>query len=424
MALAGHINSVTCVAISQDGKYVISGSYDKTINVWNLEEKRKEFSLTGHREGVTCVAISQDGKYVISGSNDKTIKVWNLEEKRKEMNLLPSSKSEIINDTDLISYLKNNILKPFFSDNRKKFCLLCTSSSIDLDEFSDFDIRFTECNSFALLYKNKSFVGFFQFFQSQSLLKTIYSPQKISDSYFQKCLKFYNVFDVINNQNFDNLSPRSSDIVFGQYRYTITHVMCYSGLSKYLNTILNDSFILITDIFGKSPFFYAINKKNYECVDILLEFVSSQFSESNLKTLRFKATLHAMKNDFSLIIQNSSSKLPEFMKNLLITSDIFFANADFNELPIFHFHSSNNPILTDFFSQVTINKNLEEEFKTENLERKEVKIENPVRLQNTAFPVNWSSESKENFEILQSIVNCKNEQIFMTPFIQYFIKLQ
>ena len=93
-------------------------------------------------------------------------------------------------------------------------------------------------------------------------------------------------------------------------------------------------------------------------------------------------------------------------------------------MPIFHFHSSNNPILTDFFSQVTINKNLEEEFKTENLERKEVKIENPVRLQNTAFPVNWSSESKENFEILQSIVNCKNEQIFMTPFIQYFIKLQ
>ena len=88
MALAGHINSVTCVAISQDGKYVISGSYDKTINVWNLEEKRKEFSLTGHREGVTCVAISQDGKYVISGSNDKTIKVWNLEEKRKHNQLL------------------------------------------------------------------------------------------------------------------------------------------------------------------------------------------------------------------------------------------------------------------------------------------------------------------------------------------------
>ena len=38
--------------------------------------------------------------------------------------------------------------------------------------------------------------------------------------------------------------------------------------------------------------------------------------------------------------------------------------------------------------------------------------------------MNWSSELKENLEILQSIANCKNEQIFMTPFIQYFIKFQ
>ena len=80
-------SSIYSVAISQDGKYAISGSNDKTIKVWNLEEKREEFTLTGHSSSVTSVAISKDGKYIISGSSDKTIKIWSLEEKREELTL-------------------------------------------------------------------------------------------------------------------------------------------------------------------------------------------------------------------------------------------------------------------------------------------------------------------------------------------------
>ena len=48
--LSGHTNYVTSVAISQDGKYLVSGSRDKTIKVWNLEERREEFTLTGHTD--------------------------------------------------------------------------------------------------------------------------------------------------------------------------------------------------------------------------------------------------------------------------------------------------------------------------------------------------------------------------------------
>ena len=420
LTLTGHSSRVTSVAITKDGKYIVSASEDTTIKVWNLEEKREEFTLRGHAGAVTSVVISQDGKYLISGSADKTIKIWNLEEKREDIDLLQSLKSEIINEANPLSYLKNNILESFLPDKRKKFCLLSSSSSLDLDEYSDVDISFTECKKFALFYRKKSLVGFLQFFQSNSILKNIYSPQNIWDFYFQNRFEFYNVFDVIKNQNFDNLSPRSSNIVFGQYRYTITHVMCYSGLSKNLSTILNDSFILITDIFGKSPFFYAIKKKQQECVDILLDFISSLFSTSNVETLRFKATLNAMKNDFSLIIQNSSSKLPDFLKSLLVTSNIYFAKVDIKDLPMFHFHAFHNPVLKYFFSEESNNQKSE----SANDISQETGTENPIRLVSTAFPVNWPIESKGNLEILQSILNCKNEQIFMTPFIQYFIKLQ
>ena len=35
--------------------------------------------MTGHSNGVNSVAISSDGKYIVSGSGDNTIKIWNLE---------------------------------------------------------------------------------------------------------------------------------------------------------------------------------------------------------------------------------------------------------------------------------------------------------------------------------------------------------
>ena len=36
-------------------------------------------TLTGHSHGVTSVAISADGKRVVSGSPDGTVKIWDVE---------------------------------------------------------------------------------------------------------------------------------------------------------------------------------------------------------------------------------------------------------------------------------------------------------------------------------------------------------
>ncbi|GAG43641.1 unnamed protein product, partial [marine sediment metagenome] len=35
-------------------------------------------TLEGHKKYVTSVGFSPDGKYIVSGSNDKTIKIWDI----------------------------------------------------------------------------------------------------------------------------------------------------------------------------------------------------------------------------------------------------------------------------------------------------------------------------------------------------------
>ncbi|URD53703.1 WD40 repeat domain-containing protein [Chroococcidiopsis sp. CCNUC1] len=76
--LTGHTDSVNAVAVTPDGKWVISGSSDNTVKIWNLKTGNIKLTLTGHTGSVNAVAVTPDGKWVISGSSDKTVKVWNL----------------------------------------------------------------------------------------------------------------------------------------------------------------------------------------------------------------------------------------------------------------------------------------------------------------------------------------------------------
>ncbi|MBW4606442.1 MAG: AAA-like domain-containing protein [Hassallia sp. WJT32-NPBG1] len=76
--LEGHSSGVTSVAFSSDGKTVASGSWDRTIKIWDISTGKLIRTLTGHSQVVSSVAFSSDGKTVASGSWDKTIKIWDI----------------------------------------------------------------------------------------------------------------------------------------------------------------------------------------------------------------------------------------------------------------------------------------------------------------------------------------------------------
>jgi WD40 repeat protein len=47
--------------------------------VWSLDSGDCLRSLSGHTKDVNSVCVSPDGKYVVSGSDDKTVRVWSLD---------------------------------------------------------------------------------------------------------------------------------------------------------------------------------------------------------------------------------------------------------------------------------------------------------------------------------------------------------
>jgi WD40 repeat protein len=64
---------------SIDSKKIITGGYDKNINIWNSETTDKILTLIGHNDYISSIICSPDGKKIVSGDYQGVIKFWNLD---------------------------------------------------------------------------------------------------------------------------------------------------------------------------------------------------------------------------------------------------------------------------------------------------------------------------------------------------------
>ncbi|KAK1139236.1 hypothetical protein N8T08_001166 [Aspergillus melleus] len=72
-----HRNSVDCIAFSSDSQLVISGSYDRTVKVWDTSTGALQKSLN-HGEPVYAIALSPNDRLLASGSKDR-VRLWDTE---------------------------------------------------------------------------------------------------------------------------------------------------------------------------------------------------------------------------------------------------------------------------------------------------------------------------------------------------------
>jgi WD40 repeat protein len=75
--VAGFGDTVSAVAFSSNG-LLAAGSWDGSIKICDISAKRVLTTLTGHKSCIEELAFVHDGRTLASGSDDGTLKLWNL----------------------------------------------------------------------------------------------------------------------------------------------------------------------------------------------------------------------------------------------------------------------------------------------------------------------------------------------------------
>ncbi|KAG0261786.1 hypothetical protein BG011_000688 [Mortierella polycephala] len=78
--LKGHQGAVYAVQYSPNGQYLATGSFDKTVRIWDgTTNQNSLYVLKGHALNISDLAWSHDSTMLLSAAYDKTCKLWDIE---------------------------------------------------------------------------------------------------------------------------------------------------------------------------------------------------------------------------------------------------------------------------------------------------------------------------------------------------------
>lgn len=90
----GHVSAVIDVDYSPTGREFVSGSYDKTVRIFDIHKSHsRDVYHTKRMQHVTCVGWSLDSKYIYNGSDEMNIRLWKANAAEKLGALRPREKT-------------------------------------------------------------------------------------------------------------------------------------------------------------------------------------------------------------------------------------------------------------------------------------------------------------------------------------------
>ena len=71
-----HSNHISAMAVSRDGRMLITAGWDRTGRLWNAHTGQEIRRFSGHGEVVRATALSPDGGQLLTGSVDNSARLW------------------------------------------------------------------------------------------------------------------------------------------------------------------------------------------------------------------------------------------------------------------------------------------------------------------------------------------------------------
>lgn len=125
-----HAGNIVSVAITPDGKTIVTASEDRTAKLWSAVSGKELATFKGHSGEVWSVAFSPDGKTIATGSADTTVKLWDAAS-YKELTTLKGHTSGVTS----IGFSPDGKVVATSSENEVK---LWSTSLGDREEFKEF----------------------------------------------------------------------------------------------------------------------------------------------------------------------------------------------------------------------------------------------------------------------------------------------
>ena len=105
---------ITTMTTTCDSKYIVCGYGNGMVRIWNLWERKEEFTLQGHKTPPKIVIWTKDKRYIVTCSTENLIRIWNLDMKKQQAVL---KKTYAVSSMAVTVNIKYIVLSSYYDDS-------------------------------------------------------------------------------------------------------------------------------------------------------------------------------------------------------------------------------------------------------------------------------------------------------------------